>query len=56
MSGYDKMYLIESRISTYMNIAMYGSSLIAQNGRAILPDPAAGVHRESSALKFNQMT
>jgi cytidylate kinase len=56
MSRYDKMYLIEITNFYIYDIAMYGSSLIAQNGRAIQPDPAAGVHRESSALKFNQRT
>jgi hypothetical protein len=56
MSRYDKLYLIEITNFYIYDIAMYGSSLIAQKGRAIQPDPAAGVYRESSGLKFNQRT
>jgi hypothetical protein len=56
MSRYDKLYLIEITNFYINDIAMYGSSLIAQKGRAIQPDPAAGVYRKSSGLKFNQRT
>jgi len=39
MSRYDKLYLIEITNFYIYDIAMCGSSLIAQKGRAIQPDP-----------------